>query len=86
MTPLPPCVKTARTRSVSIAGKRMTLARCPVGFSGERVCPGTACHVAGANDVSAAIEKHLGVKNGETTVDREFTVETVSCLGCRYRN
>ncbi len=54
----------------------------PVGKHIVRVCHGTACHVAGANDVSDAVQKHLGVGNGETTADREFTVETVACLGC----
>lgn len=54
----------------------------PVGKNLIRVCHGTACHVAGANDISEAVEKHLGIKNGETTPDRQFTVETVSCLGC----
>ncbi len=54
----------------------------PVGKNLIRVCHGTACHVAGANDISEAIEKHLEIKNGETTPDRMFTLETVSCLGC----
>ncbi len=54
----------------------------PVGKHIVRVCHGTACHVAGANDISAAVEKHFGVQNNETTADRLFTVETVSCLGC----
>ena len=54
----------------------------PVGKNLIRVCHGTACHVAGANDISAAIEETLQVKNGETTTDRLFTVETVSCVGC----
>jgi NADH-quinone oxidoreductase subunit E len=54
----------------------------PVGKNLVRVCHGTACHVAGANDISEAVEKHLGIKNGETTPDRQFTIETVSCLGC----
>jgi len=54
----------------------------PVGKNLIRVCHGTACHVAGANDISEAIEKHLEIKNGETTPDRLFTLETVSCLGC----
>ena len=35
-----------------------------------------------SEEVVAAVEKHLGVANGETTSDRLFTVETVSCLGC----
>jgi NADH-quinone oxidoreductase subunit E len=54
----------------------------PVGKHIVRVCHGTACHVAGANDISAAVEKHLRVPDGETTPDRMFTIETVSCLGC----
>ncbi len=54
----------------------------PVGKHLVRVCHGTACHVSGANDISASVEKHLGVANGETTPDRLFSVETVSCLGC----
>lgn len=54
----------------------------PVGRHVVRVCHGTACHVAGANDLSSAVEKHLGVENGGTTADRLFTVETVACLGC----
>ncbi len=54
----------------------------PVGKYLVRVCHGTACHVSGANDISASVEKHLAIGNGETTPDRLFSVETVSCLGC----
>ncbi len=54
----------------------------PVGRHICRVCHGTACHVAGAKGISEALESHLGIKDGETTPDREFTLETVSCLGC----
>jgi NADH-quinone oxidoreductase subunit E len=54
----------------------------PVGKNLIRVCHGTACHVAGANDITEAVEKHLKIKNGETTPDRLFTIETVSCIGC----
>jgi len=54
----------------------------PVGRHICRVCHGTACHVAGANGISEALESHLGIKDGQTTADREFTLETVSCLGC----
>ncbi len=45
------------------------------------VCLGTACHVRGGPAVAAEIQKQLGVKPGETTPDREFTFETVNCLG-----
>ncbi len=54
----------------------------PVGKYLLRVCHGTACHVSGATELSQAIEKHLGIPNGETTPDGLFSVETVSCLGC----
>jgi NADH:ubiquinone oxidoreductase 24 kD subunit len=54
----------------------------PIGKNLIRVCHGTACHVAGAKDISEAIEEHLHIGNGETTADRLFTLETVSCVGC----
>jgi NADH-quinone oxidoreductase subunit E len=54
----------------------------PVGKNLIRVCHGTACHVSGADDITKTIEETLGICNGETTPDRLFTIETVSCLGC----
>ncbi len=54
----------------------------PIGKNLIRVCHGTACHVSGANDITKAIEDTLEIRNGETTPDRQFTIETVSCLGC----
>jgi NADH-quinone oxidoreductase subunit E len=54
----------------------------PVGKYLLRICHGTACHVSGAVELSQAVEKHLGIPNGETTADRMFSIETVSCLGC----
>jgi len=69
----------------SIYGVATFYAQCrmtPVGKNLIRVCHGTACHVAGANDISAAVEETLHIANGETTKDRLFTLETVSCIGC----
>jgi NADH-quinone oxidoreductase subunit E len=54
----------------------------PVGKHMVRVCHGTACHVSGANGISEAVEETLKVKPGETTSDKLFTLERVSCLGC----
>jgi NADH-quinone oxidoreductase subunit E len=45
------------------------------------VCLGTACHVRGGPMVAEEFERELGVHAGETTPDREFTLETVNCLG-----
>ena len=44
-------------------------------------CLGTACHVRGAARVVGEFERQLGIKPGETTLDKEFTLETVNCLG-----
>jgi NADH-quinone oxidoreductase subunit E/NADP-reducing hydrogenase subunit HndA len=46
-----------------------------------RVCLGTACYVRGAENVLKELQKKLLIKEGETTADRLFTLETVRCLG-----
>ena len=45
------------------------------------VCQGTACHVRGGKLIAEEFQKELGVRPGETTGDRKFTLETVNCLG-----
>jgi NADH-quinone oxidoreductase subunit E len=45
------------------------------------VCLGTACHVRGGPAIAEEIGGQLGIQPGETTEDREFTFETVNCLG-----
>jgi NADH:ubiquinone oxidoreductase subunit E len=47
-----------------------------------RACQGTACHVNGAKHISRAIQLALQIKDGATTPDGLFTLETVACLGC----
>jgi NADH:ubiquinone oxidoreductase subunit E len=54
----------------------------PRGRNVIKVCIGTACHIRGASAILERIEKELGVKDGETTPDMEFTLETVNCVGC----
>ncbi len=44
-------------------------------------CLGTACHVRGAQGVVRELEQRLGISAGGTTPDREFSLETVNCLG-----
>ena len=46
-----------------------------------RVCRGTACHVRGSARILEELEKHLAIKDGETTSDLEYTLETVACIG-----
>ncbi|MBI9034354.1 MAG: NADH-quinone oxidoreductase subunit NuoE [Bacteroidales bacterium] len=54
----------------------------PVGKHIVKVCHGTACHVQNANMLTDAIQESLNVKDGETTEDGLFTLESVACLGC----
>ena len=46
------------------------------------ICLGTACHVRGGERVRERVEGSLNIKDGETTDDRRFTLETVRCIGC----
>ena len=54
----------------------------PVGKNIIRVCHGTACHVQNATAITDDLKDELNVKDGETTVDGIFTLESVACLGC----
>lgn len=54
----------------------------PLGKHHIRVCMGTACHLAGGKLVSEALERDLDIKVGETTRNREFSLERVACVGC----
>jgi NADH-quinone oxidoreductase subunit E len=54
----------------------------PVGKNIIKVCHGTACHVQNAKEISEALEEALKIKDGETTEDRFYTLESVACLGC----
>ena len=53
----------------------------PIGRNHIMVCRGTACHVRGATRILDALENQLGIKEGETTEDLEYTLETVACIG-----
>jgi len=47
-----------------------------------KMCHGTACHVQSVTAVTNQLLDFLEIKDGETTTDRLFTLETVACLGC----
>ena len=46
-----------------------------------KVCDGTACHLRGANNIRDEIKRQLGIKEGQTTNDKMFTLDVVACLG-----
>jgi len=53
----------------------------PSGRRIVRVCRGTACHVRGGARILREVEKYLRIKQGETTDDLEYSLETVACIG-----
>jgi NADH:ubiquinone oxidoreductase subunit E len=46
-----------------------------------RVCLGTACYVRGGKRVLETFKHTLGVDVGQTTPNRQFTLEVARCLG-----
>jgi NADH-quinone oxidoreductase subunit E len=54
----------------------------PMGKNTVMVCRGTACHVQGAPRILDEFKRELGIDEGETTEDLEYTLETAACLGC----
>jgi len=54
----------------------------PPGKHNILVCNGTACYLKGGARLLEELEKQLDIKEGETTEDREFHLETVRCIGC----
>jgi len=53
----------------------------PRGKRTVRVCRGTACHVRGGKTILKLVKQHLGIEEGQTTPDLEYTLETVACIG-----
>jgi NADH-quinone oxidoreductase subunit E len=53
----------------------------PRGRHTIRVCQGTACYIRGGDKILEKLVAVLGIKPGEMTADRLFTLETVYCVG-----
>jgi len=54
----------------------------PPGKHSIKVCLGTACHVRGGEIILENFERKLGIRDGQTTEDREFSIDRVACVGC----
>lgn len=54
----------------------------PPGKHQIKVCMGTACYMAGGQIALDSFERRLNIKEGETTEDRNFSLERVACVGC----
>jgi NADH:ubiquinone oxidoreductase subunit E len=57
--------------------------RSPVGLYVVRVCHGTACHVAGAEQITLELRRYFGVSaSADTDPEGRFTFDEVACVGC----
>lgn len=65
----------------SVATFYKTFSLKPKGKHLISVCMGTACHVRGSQGVLEEFARQLNLTPGKTSADREFTLETVNCLG-----
>lgn len=72
-------VPPAHVYSVATFYKSFSLA--PRGRHLCTVCMGTACHVRGGAAILEHLERKLGIRVGETSPNREYTLERVNCLG-----
>ncbi|MDD1778883.1 MAG: NADH-quinone oxidoreductase subunit NuoE [Candidatus Helarchaeota archaeon] len=66
----------------SIATFYMQFKLTPLGKYVITCCEGTACHVKGSQFLLVYLENSLGIKAGETTEDKLFSLQSVACLGC----
>ena len=73
-------ITTGQVYSVASFYKRFQLK--PVGRQRITICRGTACHIRGAPQIVTEIEQAINLKEGETSKDMEYTLETVACIGC----
>ncbi|KAJ3284519.1 NADH:ubiquinone oxidoreductase 24 [Rhizoclosmatium sp. JEL0117] len=55
--------------------------REPVGKYFLQVCTTTPCQLCNSTAIVETVEKHLGIKVGETTADKLFTLVEVECAG-----
>jgi len=46
-----------------------------------RICESAPCHIAGAAEVVAALERELGINIGSSTADGRFALEFTECVG-----
>ena len=54
----------------------------PPGRNRIKVCLGTACQIKGGRIVLDSWKRELNIDEGQTSADREYSLERVACVGC----
>jgi NADH:ubiquinone oxidoreductase subunit E len=76
------CLHVPVSRTYHLATFYKAFSLKPKGKYPISVCLGTACHVQGAVKILEQVQRELNIKEGETTPDKKFSVDSVRCLGC----
>lgn len=81
-------VEVARVKGVSpaavfgVASFYNQFRMIPPGKHPVKMCMGTACHIKGGNAILKVWEAKLGIREGEVTEDRLYSLDRVACVGC----
>ena len=71
----------ARSEVFGIASFYSLFSLTPKGRHLIKACMGTACYVKGIKEVIGRIGTQYGLREGNTTEDRRFSLQVVRCLG-----
>ena len=76
------CLKIPASEVYSVATFYNQFRFIPPGRHQIKVCLGTACQIKSGRMILKSWERELDIGEGETSEDREFSLERVACVGC----
>jgi NADH:ubiquinone oxidoreductase subunit E len=74
-------MRVPKSQLFSVASFYQMLSTKPRGRHVVKFCESAPCHVVGGRQVWQALQKKMGLKAGETSIDGKWTLVTTSCLG-----
>ncbi|HRP47671.1 MAG TPA: NAD(P)H-dependent oxidoreductase subunit E [Trueperaceae bacterium] len=74
-------VGTTATEVKGVLSFYSTFHEQPVGKFHVQVCSTLSCALAGANEMYEFLVEELGIVNGETSADGQFSLQKVECVG-----
>lgn len=74
-------LKVPTSQLFSVATFYRMLSTTPRGRHVIQFCESAPCHVVGGRQIWTELQAQLKLKNGETSPDGRWTLETTSCLG-----
>jgi NADH-quinone oxidoreductase subunit E len=81
ITDIAECLGIPPEKVDGVASYYSRIYRTPVGRHVILVCDSISCMIMGYQPIYEQIAKKLGIRFGETTTDKRFTLLPISCLG-----